>query len=479
MSTSHERRDAQLKQVEIENLAKKLIVPTIDTDVKQALRNFGEPITYFGEGPAERRDRLKLLMAKLQVETGEATVPQMTLDILQKRTDVTNMPIDATITMDESNPGMFYTQGSKELQESRLYFAKYSLPRAKQRTMQQRDTLKLIQDAVAFDTEKDIVSKKRMTKKLKHFTNAASQAGDSRPISTIAIKRFKGDHMMTVTGAFTGLIKSWSVPECKKHTTFKGHEDRVTGIAFVPHSVDMDSGNLAFASGGADCVAKLWCMNDSTPLATLQGHTHRLARIQFHPCGRYLGTTSFDATWRLWDVEKKECVLNQDGHTRGVYGIAFHGDGSLVATSDLGGEIKVWDLRTGKCILPLLGHAKQVLSVDFSPNGYQCASAGDDNTVRIWDLRQKKTINTIPAHMKLISAVKYEPEYGRYLVTSSYDKSVKIWRSVDHKLIKSLEGHEHFVMGVDIAKGSTVDSIVSASYDRTWKLWAADELLDL
>ena len=38
-------------------------------------------------------------------------------------------------------------------------------------------------------------------------------------------------------------------------------------------------------------------------MRTFSGHLDRLARIAFHPSGRYLGTASFDKTWRLWHLE--------------------------------------------------------------------------------------------------------------------------------------------------------------------------------
>ncbi len=31
-----------------------------------------------------------------------------------------------------------------------------------------------------------------------------------------------------------------------------------------------------------------------------------MCRINFHPSGRFLGTTSFDKTWRLWDLETQQ-----------------------------------------------------------------------------------------------------------------------------------------------------------------------------
>lgn len=35
------------------------------------------------------------------------------------------------------------------------------------------------------------------------------------------------------------------------------------------------------------------------PLTTLKGHSSRVCRIAFHPSGKYVGSASFDGTWRL------------------------------------------------------------------------------------------------------------------------------------------------------------------------------------
>lgn len=68
------------------------------------------------------------------------------------------------------------------------------------------------------------------------------------------------------------------------------------------------------------------------PLATLSGHQNRVGRIAFHPSGQYLGSASFDGTWKLWDVESKKELLTQEGHSKEVYALAFQDDGALAAS---------------------------------------------------------------------------------------------------------------------------------------------------
>ncbi|GKE70055.1 U4/U6 small nuclear ribonucleoprotein PRP4-like protein, partial [Tanacetum coccineum] len=67
-----------------------------------------------------------------------------------------------------------------------------------------------------------------------------------------------------------------------------------------------------------------WALED-----TCKRHLDRLARVAFHPSGKYLGTTSFDKTSRLWDW--------------------------------LGALARVWDLESGRSILALEGHLKIIL----------------------------------------------------------------------------------------------------------------------
>ena len=46
-----------MKKHELQKKAKNIIVPTNEADVKTQLRELKQPITLFGETPADRRDR--------------------------------------------------------------------------------------------------------------------------------------------------------------------------------------------------------------------------------------------------------------------------------------------------------------------------------------------------------------------------------------------------------------------------------------
>jgi U4/U6 small nuclear ribonucleoprotein PRP4 len=131
-------------------------------------------------------------------------------------------------------------------------------------------------------------------------------------------------------------------------------------------------------------------------------------------------------------------------------------------------------LRTGKTILPLQGHAKQLLAIDFHPDNRHVATGSDDHAIRIWDLRHTRScIYTIPAHNNLISNVRWDQlTGGEYLLSSSYDQTVKVWDGHSFLLQRTLKGHEGRITRVELAPNNSC--LATTSFDRTWKTWAIE-----
>ncbi|XWS68302.1 hypothetical protein CRYUN_Cryun04dG0079000 [Craigia yunnanensis] len=444
-----ERQEKAMQELMMKRRAAALAVPTNDMAVRTRLRRLGEPITLFGEREMERRDRLRMIMAKLDSE-GQ-------LEKLMKAHEEEEAAVSAKVEdIEEDIEYPFYTEGPKELLDARNDIAKYSVVKASARI--QRARRKRDDPDEDMDAEIDWA-----LKQAGNLVLDCSEIGDDRPLSGCSFSR---DGKLLATCSLRGVAKLWSMPRVSKVSALKGHTERATDVTFSPvHD------HLATAS--ADRTAKLW-NTDGSLLKTFEGHLDRLARIAFHPSGKYLGTTSFDKTWRLWDIDSGVELLLQEGHSRSVYGIAFHQDGSLAASCGLDALARVWDLRSGRSILALEGHVKPVLGVSFSPNGYHLATGGEDNTCRIWDLRKKKSLYTIPAHSNLISQVKFEPQEGYYLVTASYDMTAKVWSGRDFKPVKSLSGHEAKVTASDISEDGRY--IVTVSHDRTIKLWTTGNI---
>lgn len=487
---AQEKHAQLLRRIEAEKRARNISVPTSVDEVILRLRQLNEPITLFGERLADRRERLREILSRLELEAEETGFVHQVLQDIQQQggrpleahftsaaatsatsADAQSVTNDPNVKQEDQ---LFYIPiKNEELKQARTAMFAMSATRTAERLRQQR----LERNAVRpeEDTTDSADAADRHAAELyvtaQKMINVSSQNGDVRPISSV---QFASDGAHVATGSWSGLVKVWDATNASEIKVFRGHEDRVTGVAWHPFNAfsDMSDGSdaVCLCSGSADSTVRLWSASRAEPIAVLKGHRARLGKVAFHPSGDYVGTTSFDHTWRLWDVATAQELLLQEGHYKEVYAIAFQNDGALAATGDLNGIGRVWDLRSGKAIMPLQGHSKQILSMSFSSNGYMLASGSDDRSVRIWDLRQRKCSYMIPAHSNLVSEVKFSPASSELLLSASYDASIKLWRTRDWKLMATLKGHDGKVMSADFAPDEK--HVVSCGFDRTFKFWA-------
>jgi U4/U6 small nuclear ribonucleoprotein PRP4 len=479
-----EKASAILSQFDRKRLAASIAVPTDDGRVRAKLREMGEPVTLFGEGPADRRDRLRELMT-VQVE--KAAAAGESADV-----DMEDAPEDEDDAEDQEEE--FYTQGSDELLRARQDIARFSLPRSKRR-------LESLKEDSAIQLRTHVKFRKEIRERIKPFELQGSQTAGDRHVS---MTRIAPNGNLVAAGNWGGGIKLIEIPSMEEKATLRGHTNKIGGISWFPGAtlpeagVSQDSVNLA--SGGAEGQVNLWSLTKDTPLSTLQGHAQRVCRVEFHPSGRYLASASEDTTWRLWDVQTSQELLLQEGHAKGVFAVSFNTDGSLLASAGQDNIGRVWDLRTGRTIMildgHLDGHSKPIYGLDWSSDGHRLLTGSADGWVKCWDVRKVARTGGIGAHTSAVADLRWykgldDPLMGTVtpglddkgarqprktstiFVTAGFDKQVKVFSADDWSLISTLDGHTGPVASVDISRDAKW--IVSGGHDRTVKLWGRND----
>jgi U4/U6 small nuclear ribonucleoprotein PRP4 len=467
---------AFLSQLDRKKRIASTVVPTNDIQVRAKLREISEPITLFGEGPGDRRDRLReLLSIKSEIEDAE-----------REERDEEMRDIEEAAEEQEEE---FYTKGSEELLAARRKIAEFSLPRAKRRLAVQK-----LESTIPLRTH--VKFRKGIKETLGGFELQGSQIAGERPVS---ITRFAPNGELVAAGNWAGGIRLLEVPTLEEKRTLRGHTDRVGGISWMPGATlpgsTVSSGSVNLASGGAEGKIHLWNLEQDTPVSTLSGHSQRVCRVEFHPSGQYLASASEDTSWRLWDVATSTELLLQEGHSRGVFAVSFNSDGSLLASGGTDSIGRIWDLRTGRTVMILDGHIRPIYALDWGAEGWRVLSGSGDGWIKCWDIRKVAYAGGVGAHKSVVSDLRWfkgidDPaeggvlktdekgdkipkKAGTFFVSSGFDKNVNIFSADDWGLVQSLSGHTGNVQSVDVSRDARW--IVSGGYDRTVKIWGRND----
>ena len=488
----------KIREVEIRAHASQIVVPTDQMEVRRHLRALGHPVTLFGEGHAERRSRLREVLASKAIDReDDSLIDGATINGKRGRGD--SEAAGKGVSQGQSalvQEKEFYYPANGNLPSVRKAIADFSYVRASERLREMKKKRKLKSEnsnvhEKGSDVRRDDYLKK-FYRNVGQMRIISSQVGGTRALSTISLSH---DNSELATGSWDSVCRIWDRSTSKCRFVLRGHTERITCVSYRPSADGTSlstSGVADLASASVDGTAKVWGFSRDTmpmdtdereedgeqadvsstaeiePLQTLEGHKDRLGKIAWHPDGKHLITTGYDKTWRMWDVESGSEILMQQGHSRPVYGVSVHRDGSLVSTTSMSGHGIVWDLRSGKAIMKLCGHAKPVVGCDFSPQGNLLASCSVDGTVRLWDLRRHaQSLRLIAAHNHVVSSVRFSPCSGEYLVTSGYDSLVKVWSSRSFSCLGKVRGNENLAMSLSISNDEK--SIVVCGSDRTWK----------
>jgi hypothetical protein len=116
----------------------------------------------------------------------------------------------------------------------------------------------------------------------------------------------------------------------------------------------------------------------------------------------------------------------------------------------------------------LLGHEESVNGVAYSRDGKYVVSGSWDMTVRVWNMEKGVCEHVLNGHTDKVICVAISPD-GTTIVSGSDDKTIRVWNLKTGVCEKTLEGHTDYVRSVAISPDGT--TIVSGSYDKTIRVW--------
>lgn len=199
-------------------------------------------------------------------------------------------------------------------------------------------------------------------------------------------------------------------------------------LHFSPvRGVDISGDDQLLVTASDDKLLKIASVPNRRFMASLVGHSNWVRSARFSPDSRQIASGSDDRTVRLWDAERHALVRTWHDQAHAVSHVDFEPQGSAIVACTEGSVINLFDARSEE----LRQHynrahgSSPITQVVFHPTQDLLMSSSTDRTVRIWDLRAGRLRYTISGHERAVHACGWESAGGRFV--SCDDQLIHLW----------------------------------------------------
>ena len=281
--------------------------------------------------------------------------------------------------------------------------------------------------------------------------------------------RFSPDGKLIVTAEKSGLVRVWEAGTGTFLRQLSNHSAAVNAVSF-----STDSQYIGTASD--DNTACVWNVTTGKLLKDLRGHSGKVLDVAFSPDGVHVATEGTDSTGRIWDLVRNTSIVLK-GLTGPTPAIAFNHDGTLLATEGGAAEdgkysVLVWDVITGKQKYTLPNHDEPIRGVAFSRDGSYIVTFSDDKA-GVWEnngaLKKEFRHDKTEAQQDIfLTSASFSPD-NKFLVTTSADKTVRVWDLMSGGEVGVLFGHSRAVNSAAFSSNGQI--LITASDDQTVRVW--------
>lgn len=285
--------------------------------------------------------------------------------------------------------------------------------------------------------------------------------------------QFDAEGHLLIAGSVEGQLHLWRVQGAPAASQLL-HEYHSFGADAT--RADFSPDGRILASGHTDHRIRLWDVTHGHLLQTLVGHTEIPWSVVFSPSNRRLASGASDGTVYIWDSVSGQITHILHGHQAAVPALAFAADEQLLASSDVDGGVCVWQIDQAEPLYRLQGHSDEVHALLFA--GDRLITSSHDRTIRLWDMRNGQPIRTLQAHLLPLRALALSPD-GQTLASSGDDLFACLWDlrtgQIQHTLLDLSYPNKYLRFSADGRR------LAAVRVDQSIALWHVDhgQRLDL
>ncbi len=259
-----------------------------------------------------------------------------------------------------------------------------------------------------------------------------------------------------LTASIDGTLKLWHGETYELIRTFSGHQ----GAVFVA-ALSRDAQFMV--SGSSDKTMRLWNMMSGQEILPTIGHIDTVAALALSADGKQLLSGSLDRSARLWQVESKQQKHVWTGDME-ISAVAVHPtQNKAFVASNM--DILVYDTTNGQLLATWSGHQNQIRALRLSADGASLYSAAWDTYVYQWDVAKGSVVRAIKTAASIETVVPVAD--GQNIACGHWNGFITVWELSSGQQVAGWKGHDQVVTGLALNR----DYLVSTSEDGKLKLW--------
>lgn len=215
--------------------------------------------------------------------------------------------------------------------------------------------------------------------------------------------------------------------------------------------------------GSDDFQIRVYNYNTGEKIAQFEAHPDYIRSIAVHSTLPYILTSSDDLTIKLWNWDNNwRMEQTYEGHQHYIMSVNFNPkDPNTFASACLDRTVKVWSLGSPTPNYTLIAHdVKGVNYVDYYPQADKpyLITSSDDKSIKVWDYQTKSCVATLEGHLANVSFAIFHPELP-LIISGSEDGTVRFWNSNTFKLVKTVNYGLERVWCVSILQRSNLVAV--------------------